>query len=82
MTVCILFLVRKHLKWMERRLVDLEVCVQWVFSDYYFFINKNAYFVFSFEFISLQLMQNLLKSVSLGFVFFFFKFHFYYFIFR
>lgn len=56
--------------------MDLEVCVQWVSSDYFwflffFFINKNAYFVFSFEFISLQLMQNLLKSVSLGFVFFF-----------
>lgn len=39
---------------------------------FFFFINKNAYFVFSFEFISLQLMQNLLKSVSLGFLFFFF----------
>lgn len=38
---------------------------------FFFFINKNAYFVFSFEFISLQLMQNLLKSVSLGFCFYF-----------
>lgn len=41
-----------------------------------FFINKNAYFVFSFQFISLQLMQNLLKSVSLLVCFHFISFHF------
>lgn len=40
----------------------LQIIVVVVF---FFFINKNAYFVFSFQFISLQLMQNLLKSVSL-----------------
>lgn len=42
----------------------------------FFFINKNAYFVFSFQFISLQLMQNLLKSVSLLVYFHFISFHF------
>lgn len=51
----------------------LQIIVVVVF---FFFINKNAYFVFSFQFISLQLMQNLLKSVSLLVYFHFISFHF------
>lgn len=50
----------------------LQIIVVVVF---FFFINKNAYFVFSFQFISLQLMQNLLKSVSLLVYFHFISFH-------
>lgn len=36
---------------------------------FFFFVNKNAYFVFSFKLNNLHCLQNLLISVSLSFQF-------------
>jgi len=62
-----------YLKWMERLWSCSCVCVALVigscgFVNNFFLVNKNAYFVFSFELINLHCLQNLLISVSFRFI--------------